>query len=126
MNVARSTFVRRGYLLTALAVAVLVFASSGTAWAQTTTASSRFTSSSGTLQEGANTTDLSKPRPLKVIIKRTTKTKNDPYNAAGPHLTMEFDYNCVIRTKWNVESGGSGTRNPGSGTSVPGIVNARR
>ena len=36
MNVARSTFVRRGYLLTALAVAVLLAASSGTAWAQTT------------------------------------------------------------------------------------------
>ena len=29
MNVARSTFVRQGYLLTALAVAVLLVASSG-------------------------------------------------------------------------------------------------
>ena len=35
MNVARSTFVRRGYLLTALAVAVLLAGFSGTAWAQT-------------------------------------------------------------------------------------------
>ena len=46
MNVARSTFVRKGYLLTALSVAVLLAAFSGTAWAQTgttTTASSRFT-----------------------------------------------------------------------------------
>ena len=34
MNVARSTFVRRGYLLTALAVAVLLAGFSGTAWAQ--------------------------------------------------------------------------------------------
>ena len=43
MNVARSTFVRKGYLLTALAVAVLLAASSGTAWAQTKiTATSRF------------------------------------------------------------------------------------
>ena len=55
MNVARSTFVRRGYLLTALAVAVLLFASSGTAWAQTKiSATSRFSGSSGTLPEGAD------------------------------------------------------------------------
>ena len=40
MNVARSTFVRRGYLLTALAVAVLLAGFSGTAWAQTTTVGS--------------------------------------------------------------------------------------
>ena len=37
MNVARSTFVRRGYLLTALAVAVLLAGFSVTAWAQNTT-----------------------------------------------------------------------------------------
>ena len=51
MNVERATFVRRGYLVTALAVAVLLAASSGTAWAQTTTtttASSRFARSSET------------------------------------------------------------------------------
>ena len=60
MNVAISTFVRRGCPLTALAVAVLLAGFSGTAWAQTTvTASSRFTPSSGTLQEGASITDLS-------------------------------------------------------------------
>ena len=54
MNVAISTFMRTGYLLTALAVAVLLAASSGTAWAQTKiTASSRFSGSSGTLPEGA-------------------------------------------------------------------------
>ena len=53
MNVARSTFMRKGYLLTALAVAaVLLAASSGTAWAQTITASSRFTRSSGTPGRG--------------------------------------------------------------------------
>ena len=34
MNGARSTFMRKGYLLTALAAAVLLAASSGTAWAQ--------------------------------------------------------------------------------------------
>ena len=36
MNGSRSTFMRKGYLLTALAAAVLLAASSGTAWAQTT------------------------------------------------------------------------------------------
>ena len=36
MNGARSTFMRKGYLLTALAAAVLLAASSGTAWAQVT------------------------------------------------------------------------------------------
>ena len=100
MNVARSTFIRRGYILTALAVAMLLAVSSGTAWAQTsTTATSSFSGSSsgsstkGTLQEGADADDLSKPRPLKVTIKRKTKSKNDPYNEAGPHLKLDFEYN---------------------------------
>ena len=105
MNVAISTFVRRGYLLTALAVAVLLAGSSGTAWAQTTgvstTATSRFSGSSGTLPEGADLADLSKPRPLKVTITRTVKSTNDPYNTSdnlavgpdgGPHLIINFEY----------------------------------
>ena len=86
----------RATLLTALAVAVLLAGFSGTAWAQTTTvtAGSRFTRSSGTLQEGANLGELDKPRPLKVIIKRTTRRENDPYNASsGPHLKIAFEYN---------------------------------
>ena len=79
MNVARTTSMRKGYLLTALAVAVLLGVSSGTAWAQTTTttASSRFTSSSGTLDEGATTT-VDTPRPLKVTIRRSTKVQGRP------------------------------------------------
>ena len=106
MNVAISTFVRRGYLLTALAVAVLLAGFSGTAWAQTTgvstTATSRFSGSSGTLPEGAATAPLSKPRPLKVTITRTTKSANDPYNTSddadvgpgsGAHLNIHFEYN---------------------------------
>ena len=101
MNVERSTFVRRGYLLTALAVAVLLAGFSGTAWAQTTgvstTASSRFSGSSGTLPEGADEEVLSAPRPLKVTITRTTKSSNDPYNNSpdtrgGPHLIINFEY----------------------------------
>ena len=99
MNVATSTFVRRGYLLTALAVAVLLVASSGTAWAQTKiTASSRFSGSSGTLPEGADAADLSKPRPLQVKITRTARSKNDPYNYlpsddSDQHLILQFEYN---------------------------------
>ena len=104
MNVARSTFVRRGYLLTALAVAVLLAGFSGTAWAQTTTATSKFTGSSGTLPEGAALTPLSKPRPLKVTITRTPKSTNDPYNTSdtpavgpdgGPHLYIHFEHDGV-------------------------------
>ena len=98
MNVATSTFVRRGYLLTALAVAVLLVASSGTAWAQTKiTASSRFSGSSGTLPEGADLADLSEPRPLKVTITRSARSKNDPYNNPpsnnGAHLILQFEHN---------------------------------
>ena len=105
MNVERSIFVRRGYLLTALAVAVLLAGFSGTAWAQTTgvstTAKSSFKGSSGTLPEGADEETASKPRPLKVTITRTPKSVNDPYNtsdtlAVGPgggaHLIINFEY----------------------------------
>ena len=95
MNVARSTFVRKGYLLTALALAVLLAASSGTAWAQTSTAaSSRFARSSGTLDEGANTS-VDTPRPLTVTIRRSTRSREDPYNSTGPHLSLSFEYNGV-------------------------------
>ena len=102
MNVAISTFVRKGYLLTALAVAVLLFASSGTAWAQTkVTASSRFIGSSGTLPEAADADMLNLPRPLQVTITRTPpKFKNDPYNyppsvatSNDKHLILQFEYN---------------------------------
>ena len=97
MNVARSTFVRRGYLLTALAVAVLLAASSGTAWAQTI----GFSTSRGTLQEGAsiaaNTED-----PLTISITRSgnfdaddgnSETDDDPtFEAWAPnqgHVVIE-------------------------------------
>ena len=50
MNGARSTYMRRGYLFTALAAAVLLAASSGTAFAQ----SVGFDSTSGTIEEGAS------------------------------------------------------------------------
>ena len=48
MNGARSTFMRKGYLLTALAAAVLLAASSGTALAQSVS----FSQTTGTVIEG--------------------------------------------------------------------------
>ena len=120
MNVERSTFVRRGYLLTALAVAVLLAGFSGTAWAQTTgvstTATSRFSGSSGTLPEGATLLPLSNPRPLKVTITRTTKSSNDPYNKSDdtsgvPHLIINFEYdgNPGLPTNITVKADDSAT-----------------
>ena len=52
MNGARSTFKRRGYLLTALAAAVLLAASPGTASAQGQSVG--FTASSGSVAEAAS------------------------------------------------------------------------
>ena len=49
MNGARSTYMRKGYLLTALAAAVLLAASSGTAYAQRVTIG--FTETSGMVSE---------------------------------------------------------------------------
>ena len=51
MNGVRSTYMRKGYLLTALAAAVLLAASSGTAYAQ----SIGFVGSSGSVSETAST-----------------------------------------------------------------------
>ena len=74
MNVARSTLVRRGYLLTALALAVLLAASSGTAWAQ----SLRFNTSRATVEEGASASDTAAPTPLKVTISRSSSGFDGP------------------------------------------------
>ena len=66
MNGARSTFMRKGYLLTALAAAVLLAASPGTASAQ----SVGFVGESGTLMEAA-TTAPNTPAPLQVRVRAT-------------------------------------------------------
>ena len=72
MNGARSTYMRKGYLLTALAAAVLLAASSGTALAQTEPGSIKFTDTTGTVSEGAKATSATK-RPLLVTLERTLK-----------------------------------------------------
>ena len=89
MNVARSTLVRRGYLLTALTVAVLLLASSGTAWAQTTTVGSplgvslTMRASSGTLEEGA---DEMTATPGRVTVAITwSGTYDDDTTLAGDY-----------------------------------------
>ena len=63
MNGARSTFMRKGYLLTALAAAVLLAASSGTAYAQ----SIGFSGSSNSIMEGASP-DKDTPAPIVIEI----------------------------------------------------------
>ena len=73
MNVAISTFARRGHLLAAFAAAVLLAASSGTAWAQTI----GFRTARGTLQEGASN-DAATPAPLKVTIGRSSGNFDKP------------------------------------------------
>ena len=68
MNGARSTFMRKGYLLTALAVAVLLAASSGTAYAQRV--SIGFVDTSGAVSEKAflNVNSLEDPQTFMVSV----------------------------------------------------------
>ena len=64
MNGSRSTFMRKGYLLTALAAAVLLAASSGTAYAQ----SIGFSGSSNSIMEGASPA-MTTPAPIVIEIR---------------------------------------------------------
>ena len=63
MNGARSTFMRKGYLFTALAAAVLLAASSGTAYAQ----SIGFSGTSNSVMEGASPA-MDTPAPITITI----------------------------------------------------------
>ena len=68
MNGARTTYMRKGYLLTALAAAVLLAASSGTAWAQ----SIGFETTSGSVMETAfveRGSVSSKHAPLEIKVR---------------------------------------------------------
>ena len=68
MNGIRSIFRRKGYLLTALAAAVLLAASSGTAWAQSVTIG--FVNTSGEISEKAflSANSLTEPQRLTVRV----------------------------------------------------------
>ena len=78
MNGSRSTFMRKGYLLTALAAAVLLAASPGIASAQ----SIGFTSSGGSVMEGAdNNVTTTGPDALQVSITVRDLPADDPATA---------------------------------------------
>ena len=80
MNGARSTFTRMGYLLTALAAAVLA-ASPGTAYAQ----SVGFVGTSSTMMEGASP-DAMTPMPITIDINVSGLTA--PSDGETGDLTM--------------------------------------
>ena len=84
MNGARTTFMRRGYLLTALAAVVLLAASSGTASAQ----SVGFVGTSGMVKEGASSSPNT-PQRLTVTVQRTVTAVTQPGN--GSNLTLEHN-----------------------------------
>ena len=80
MNGVRSISMRKGYLLTALAAAVLLAASSGTAYAQ----SVGFSSASLTVTEGASTADdTPSPQFVDIVIGGLTSPSEGPPAVAG-------------------------------------------
>ena len=119
MNGARTTFMREGYWLTALATAVLLAASPGTALAQTTTASVGFDRDSTSVTEGDED-----PAILKVV--RTAIADEDlvglmvtirvgtamPAGSSGLNFTIDAEGGTV-------GSNGSGTTTVLPGASVP-------
>ena len=78
MNGVRSTYMRKGYMLTALAAAVLLAASSGTASAQ----SVGFTVSSGSVAEAASLESGALEGPLMITIRATGLPANPTRKAA--------------------------------------------
>ena len=78
MNGARSTYMRKGYLLTALAAAVLLAASPGTASAQ----SIGFTASSGSVAEAASLEGGALEGPLRITISASGLPANPTSRAA--------------------------------------------
>ena len=90
MNGARFTFMRKGYLLTALAAAVLLAASSGTAYAQ----SIGFSGSSNSMMEGA-TPDEKTPAPIVVEINISGLTlEGDDANREDGLGTITIDHDA--------------------------------
>ena len=84
MNGARSTYMRKGYLLTALAAAVLLAASSGTAWAQATITIESVSLSAATVNEGGEATAT-----VKFTVTNGTEAAIEPANA-----TVGFEFNA--------------------------------
>ena len=84
MNGVRSIFRRKGYLLTALAAAVLLAASSGTAWAQATITIESVSLSAATVNEGGEATAT-----VKFTVTNGTDEAIEPANA-----TVGFEFNA--------------------------------
>ena len=90
MNGVRSISMRKGYLLTALAAAVLLAASSGTAYAQ----SIGFSGTSNSMMEGA-TPDAKTPAPIVVTINISGLTlEGDDANREDGLGVITIDHNA--------------------------------
>ena len=107
MNGARSTLMRKGYLLTALAAAVLLAASSGTAYAQ----SVGFVGTSGTVAENAAADKTtSNPDVLKVTVRRTGNFTGENADTVG---LIRLEHNgvdagaTIANAGGNIATGGS-------------------
>ena len=122
MNGSRSTSMRKGYLLTALAAAVLLAASSGTAWAQ----SIGFTgSSSRSMTEGASPAmDTAGPIEVEFRISGLTLT-GDGANAEDGLGVLTLQHNA------DAEPPGTGNARTGAARRIwldsesPGVDAAR-
>ena len=100
MNGVRSISMRKGYLLTALAAAVLLAASSGTAYAQ----SIGFSGSSNSVMEGA-TPDAKTPAPIVIEINISGLTlEGDDANREDGLGTITIDHNADTAYPWSSHS----------------------
>ena len=108
MNGARTIFRRKGYLLTALAAAVLLAASSGTAYAQ----SVGFRSTSGTLPEGASSDPrTADPLHLYIDISGIETGDDAPNDGEGVGtLRLIHDLDTTDRTIINNEEDANAVR----------------
>ena len=97
MNGARSTFMRKGYLLTALAAAVLLAASPGIASAQSVS----FATSSGSLPEGA-TGATNTPAPLHIYV-NISGIVDDPATEDVDESTTSTDGAGAITIEHNLD-----------------------
>ena len=127
MNGARTTFMRRGYLLTALAAAVLLAASVGTAEAQRV--SIGFVGASGTVSESAflDANSLSEPRTITVrvqgLLGGTSRAGGRRQEPRRGHNHAECE--CAYRHGWLRRR----IRKPGNcklRCAVPSVVYSRR
>ena len=96
MNGARSTFMRKGYWLTALAAIVLLAASPGTASAQSAT----FSTTSVTVAEGASSDmDTGAPQIVNINISGLTFDEGTTINADGLGALM-LEHNADVGTDY--------------------------